>query len=169
MSRSDKLTTGTPVFVSTWGGQVIAEGVVTFDSTEYVSLHSCRPLNGSDRLLGDEAVLAHRYYAVEAKEAEGEQTTVNQPADAGGMPPGGASPGAPNDDVAAAMMMATPKPPKPKSSLSDDDVERLLMKVGETALSGLKGMGLKSGAIYPMMIKLNAAVKSALSTTQRDD
>lgn len=168
MSRSDKLTTGTPVFVSTWDGQVIAEGVVTLDSTEYVSLHSCRPLNGSDRLLGDEVVLAHRYYAVEAKETDGEQPSGSQPADAGAMPPAGDAAGDAQGDPDA-MMMAMPKPPKPKSNLSDDDVERLLMKIGETALSGLKGMGLKSGAIYPMMIKLNAAVKSALSTTQRDD
>lgn len=168
MSRSDKLNTGTPVLVSTWDGQVIAEGVVTLDSTEYVSLHSCRPLNGSDRLSGDDVVLAHRYYAVEAKETEGEQPSGNKPADAGGMPPTGTPAGVPQGGPAA-MMGVMPKPPKPKSNLSDDDVERLLMKVGETALNGLKGMGLKSGAIYPMMIKLNAAIKAALSTTQRDD
>ena len=63
-----------------------------------------------------------------------------------------------SDDAVAPM-----EPEKPKSTLSDDETERVLNKVADAALTALKGAGLKSSALYPLMIKINTALKSALT------
>ena len=154
------LKPGTRVIMTAKSGSPIASGVVVEDNGRYVYLEGCVSLCNAD--VKPDAVADRRFYALEASE----EPTSNQSDDAvdGETPETQAGDG----QVGDVEPMAPLTPPKPKGSLSEDDVERLLMKVGETALTGLKSMGLKSGAIYPLMIKINAALKAALSTSNKD-
>ena len=52
---------------------------------------------------------------------------------------------------------------KSKERLSDEDIERVLSKVGDVSLTALKSIGLKSSELYPLMIRINTALKSAMT------
>ena len=153
---------GASAIVTDWDGNPIAEGEVVADSGRYVSLENCKPLNGFDA--PSDMIADRKYYALESKEPDDVAVPAN-PSDSGAEKVARGEPMGPPQAVPPLTMA----PPKKKNKLSDDDVERLLMKVGETALNGLKSMGLKSGAIYPLMIKINTAFKAALSNTSKDD
>lgn len=137
----------TRVRVTTKTGTLITEGSVILDDGRYVSVAVG---------LNKEAVYDRRYYAIEAVEPASDQSEEGG-TDSVNVAVNGKDPGITPVEPPAMQ------PLKPKSKLNDDDVERLLARLGDAALAGLKGMGLKSGAIYPLMIKLNDAIKASLS------
>jgi hypothetical protein len=155
------LERGTKVTMTARSGYGIATGTVVEDDGRFVYLEECSSLSSDP--VKSEVVADRRVHVLEATG----NPTSNQSDTAADT-----SPNDPEEqdggDMADVEPEMTPSRPKPKSSLGEDDVERLLMKVGETALAGLKSMGLKSGAIYPLMIKINAALKAALSTSSKD-
>ena len=95
---------------------------------------------------GKNVILSERYYNfVESNES------VASPVDkSSGVPAG-------------ELVPAPPPKPKYKESLSDEDVERVLSKVSDVSLTTLKSIGLKSGQLYPLMIKINDSLKATLS------
>lgn len=140
----------TRVRVKTKTGTLIAEGDVSFDDGRFASV-----LVGSADI---GVVYDRRFFVIEAEEPAPQQSIGGDDAAVISAPTQGEDPG--GEPVEPAPLA----PPRPKNNLNDDDVERLLTRLGDTALAGLKGIGLKSGAIYPLMIKINDAIKAALSS-----
>lgn len=97
---------------------------------------------------GKIVVLSERYYNLQ----EADEPTASEPMA--------------TDPTAVGVPAVPVLPPKPKSkeSLTDDDIERVLSKVSDVSLTTLKSMGLKSGQLYPLMIKINDALRATLST-----
>ena len=101
-------------------------------------------------------VFSDRYYVVEVdKEA--------QPADQAQVEPPQAEPSQMIDPNQGMMQPMVKVKPKSRETLSDEDVERVISKVSDVALAALKSIGLKSGEIYPLMINITTALKSAMT------
>jgi hypothetical protein len=145
------LVNGQTVKVSTRYGRHVSSGIVESVSMIYADRGYVFLSDG----FPSGAVYDSDLYVFEAEDAPVDAPDdTTEPDDTDSAP----------DSDAAAEPSAPPAAPKSKSKLTDDDAERLLMKIGDTALNGLKSMGLKSGAIYPLMIKINTALKAALDT-----
>lgn len=152
MDHTQMFEPGDKISVFLKGGEPLASGVVHSDSGRFVQIECCEAID-SRYNEGSVKVLDKRYYDLSLVEAGDSEAPVGADASTGDEMGMGQDDGAPSAPVA----------PSPKDKMSEDDVERLLTKIGDTALAGLKGMGLKSGAIYPLMIKINTALKAAIS------
>ena len=140
-----KIRRGDSVRVLNASGRCVAKGLVESVTAKFVTLKESldRPslsFNTSD-------------YRIEASDyrIEAEDDVDSQEVDGGSA------------DTSSDGTVAPMEPEKPKSTLSDDETERVLNKVADAALTALKGAGLKSSALYPLMIKINTALKSALT------
>jgi len=132
----------THVTVETKKGNVVFDGFVIKDWLEDGS--SCLLVKNT---LGEHKVVSDRYYNI----VESEDDAKDIPS---GMP-----------QQATSTPVPAPMPAKatPKETLNDGDIERVISKVSDVTLSTLKSIGLKSGELYPIMIKINDALRVTLS------
>tara|TARA_Y100000310_G_C20496658_1_gene721883 strand:- start:509 stop:955 length:447 start_codon:yes stop_codon:yes gene_type:complete len=110
---------------------------------------------------GQEVSLSNRYYSIVETDIDPNTQDASDASDApvtDGDKVGELDPGA--------NIQPAPSRPKSKDKLSDEDIERIVSKISDVSLVSLKSIGLKSGELYPLMIKINSAIKMALTPTE---
>lgn len=120
---------------------------------------SCVQIRKDDDSL---TVVSERYYDIELSEdLMGEQENV-PPKDQAPVEPTAPVGAVPAGGMGAVAPMPVAKA-KSKETLSSEDIERVITKVSDVSLTTLKSIGLKSGELYPLMIKINDALRATLS------
>ena len=137
----------THVTVETKKGNVVFDGFIIKDWLEDGS--SCLLVKNA---LGEHKVVSERYYNI----VESEDDAKDVPS---GM----------SQQATSAPVPPMPVKAKPKETLNDGDIERVISKVSDVTLSTLKSIGLKSGELYPIMIKINDALRVTLSQQKENN